>query len=58
MVAGKSLSQMFRIQWHQINALVIPPTINSKLVAENKGKVVADLDGSFVKDFPEVFNET
>ena len=43
-VAGKgpSLLQTFRIQWRQINALVIPPTINSKFVTENKGNAVAE----------------
>ena len=45
---------MFRIQWHQINALVTPPTINSKGITQNKGE--ADKAEALVNGFPEVFD--
>ena len=54
---GRDWLQTFRIQWHQINALVTLPTINSKVVTENKGKGVAEKVEALVKGFPEVFND-
>ena len=50
---GRDWLKMFRIQWHQINALVTPRTINSKGITENKG--VADKVEAMVNGFPEVF---
>ena len=52
---GRDWLKMFRIQWHQINALVTPPIINSKRIRENKG--VADKVEALVNGFPEVFND-
>ena len=52
---GRDWLNMFRIQWHQINTLVTPPTINSKGITENKG--VADKAEALVNGFPEVFDD-
>ena len=54
---GRDWLQTFRIQWHQINALLTPPTISCKVVTENKGKRVAEKVEALVKGFPEVFND-
>ena len=54
MVAGKGPSLLGIIQWHQINALVTPPTINSKGITENKE--VADKVEALVNGFPDMFN--